>query len=96
MASIAVCCIALGVLLVYAPALVLVVSSRHTLLGVWAAKAGLNAWRCAAALFRIHCQLWPTWAIAPAPSARSTAPLNADRVDAMRPADPDADFVPVD
>ena len=87
----------LGVVFVFAPSLVLAVELRHTLLCVWGAKAGLNLWRCVTALYRIHCQLWPTWAVAPAPAparpALSSAPLNADRIgtDAT-----DADFVPVD
>jgi hypothetical protein len=53
--------LAVGVLAVFAPALGAVWASDHTLVGVWAAKASLNAWRCATALVRIHCQLWPTW-----------------------------------
>ena len=53
--------LALGMLLVFAPALALVLSRAHTLLGIWAAKACLNSWRCATALVRIHWQLWPQW-----------------------------------
>lgn len=60
-----------GTLLVFAPALALVVGYAHTLCGVWMAKAGLNCWRCATAFYRIHVQLWPQWTggmeMAPAP-----------------------------
>eukprot|EP00327_Prymnesium_parvum_P034019 CAMPEP_0195597438 /NCGR_PEP_ID=MMETSP0815-20121206/2986_1 /TAXON_ID=97485 /ORGANISM="Prymnesium parvum, Strain Texoma1" /LENGTH=440 /DNA_ID=CAMNT_0040736781 /DNA_START=7 /DNA_END=1329 /DNA_ORIENTATION=+ len=53
--------LALGVGLIFAPALALVVSVHHTLLAVWMAKVALNVWRCSTALFRIHGQLWKSW-----------------------------------
>lgn len=82
--------LALGVLGVYVPALGLVLGLHHTLLAVWGAKAGLNLWRCLTAVFRIHCQLWPTWkaqegavsgtgVVGGTPSG-ATHPLNAERI----------------
>lgn len=70
--------LALGVFLVYAPALAAAkLCAPHSLVAIWAAKAALNGWRCAAALFRIHVQLWPRWGPRPPPADVPTSPLNA-------------------
>ena len=55
--------LAVGVCCFFAPALYFLHSD---LLGLWTAKALLNGFRCAAALWRIHIQLAPSWARAPA------------------------------
>ena len=94
--------LAAGVLLVFAPSLGLVVGLSHSLLAVWAAKAGLNGWRCLTALFRIHVQLWPQWVPRPRGPPLSAVPssmLNADMTqgDVTRTSDFNAnDFVAVD
>ena len=52
--------LAIGVCLVFAPALYFL--RPYGLVGLWAAKALLNGFRCAAALFWIHVQLgYPCW-----------------------------------
>ena len=52
--------LAIGVCCVFAPALYLF--HPYGLVGLWAAKALLNGFRCAATLFRIHIQLgYPCW-----------------------------------
>lgn len=51
----------MGVGLVFLPGLFLATSLDYSLRGVWAAKVGLNTWRCATAVYRIHFELWSTW-----------------------------------
>lgn len=79
--------LAVGVLLVFAPSLGIIVSLSHSLLGIWAAKALLNAWRCLTALLRIHVLLWPTWAGSNAAAAPTIEPLNAETVGVGRTTD---------
>ena len=77
-----------GFMLIFAPALALVVGSTHSLLGVWTAKATLNIWRCATALYRIHIQLWPEWTHEPSIRAKEVPPevppAPKDPVDRMK------------
>lgn len=74
--------LSVGVLCVFVPSLGVVLTSAHTLLGIWVAKAGLNAWRCATAIVRIHCQLWPRWRAATddAALAEGDARCESDRI----------------
>ena len=60
-----------GVVCVFAPGLTAAkLLAPHSLLAIWAAKAGLNGWRCLTALFCIHCQQWPRWTGSAKPNGR--------------------------
>ena len=72
-------------LLVFAPGIALATTMSHTLLAIWGAKAGLNGWRCMTAVFRIHVQLWPTWASDVAPEAPA---CDGDHEQPQQPAEP--------